>query len=96
MKLTTEEVRKLAHLVRLKLTPEEEERYAEQLTDILDQVDMLTELDTTGAAETTQVTGLKNVTREDTIDQSLCKPAELLDVSPLPKANNQIRVTRII
>ncbi|MBU0981087.1 Asp-tRNA(Asn)/Glu-tRNA(Gln) amidotransferase subunit GatC [Patescibacteria group bacterium] len=96
MKLTKEEVEKLAHLARMKLTPEEVSKYSEQLTDILDYVQMLSELDTKGVPETSQVTGLSNVTREDEIKMDLCKPEELLKCSPLPVANRQIRVKRII
>lgn len=96
MKLTKEEVEKLAHLARLQLTEEEKERYTDQLTSILSYVTMLGEVDTAGVEETSQVTGLSNVTREDEVDATLCSPDELLEASPLPKANHQIRVTRVI
>ena len=96
MKLTKEEVEKLAHLARLKLTDEEKELYSEQLTEILSYVEILGEAPTEGVEITSQVTGLSNVTREDEVDMTLCKPDELLETSPLPKANHQIRVNRII
>lgn len=96
MKLTKEEIEKLAHLARLKLTPEEVTRFSNELTGILDYVQILGEVDTTGVVETAQVTGLKNISREDEIDMTLCKPDELLEASQLPKANHQIRVKRVI
>ena len=55
MPLTTKEVIHIARLARLNLTPEEIERYREQLSAILDHVAQLAELDTTGVAPTTSV-----------------------------------------
>ena len=96
MKLTKEQVQHIARLARLKLTPEEEERYAEQLTEILNYVEVLKELDTKGVPETSQVTGLSNVTREDEARGVLATADELLGCSGLPKVNHQIRIKRIL
>jgi aspartyl-tRNA(Asn)/glutamyl-tRNA(Gln) amidotransferase subunit C len=96
MKLTKEQVQKIAQLARLKLTPEEEERLTTQLTDILNYVDILKELDTKGVPETSQVTGLTNVTRPDEARGTLATPDELLDCSSLPKVDHQIRIKRIM
>lgn len=96
MKLTKEQVEKIARLARLKLSEEEMERYAGQLTDILNYVDVLKELDTTGVPETSQVTGLTNVTRKDEARGVLATSDELLDCSPLEKTDHQIRIKRIM
>lgn len=103
MKLTKEELEKIARLARLKLSEEEMERYAGQLTDILNYVDVLKELDTTGVPETSQVTGLTNVTRKDEAREQGnlgsaqgATPDELLDCSPLEKTDHQIRIKRIM
>ncbi len=96
MKLSKEQIEKLAQLARLTLTEEEKARYSTQLTSILDYVEILKELDTKGVAETSQVTGLVNVTRPDEIGKTLATPDELLDCSPLPKTEHQIRVKRIL
>lgn len=96
MKLTKEQVEKIAHLARLKLTEEEMERYTNQLTTILDYVDILKELDTTGIPETSQVTGLTNVTRKDEVRGTLATPDELLKCSPLPEVDHQLRIKRIM
>lgn len=96
MKLSKEQIEKLAQLARLTLTEEEKERYSTQLTSILDYVEILKELDTTGVAETSQVTGLVNVTRPDEVGKTLATPDELLEASPLPKMEHQIRVKRIL
>lgn len=41
MALTTEDVRKIATLARLRLTPDEEARFAGQLAKIVDYIDQL-------------------------------------------------------
>lgn len=96
MKLTKEQVEKIAQLARLQLTEEEMERYAGQLTEILNYVEVLKELDTTGVPETSQVTGLTNVTRKDEARGVLATPDALLDCSPLEKTDHQIRIKRIM
>ena len=96
MKLTKDDVRKLAHLARLNLTDEELSSLANELTDILDYVDVLKEVNTEGVEETAQVTGLANVLREDEVKIELATPDELLECSPLPKAEHQIRIKRMM
>ncbi len=96
MQLTHDDVRRLAQLARLKLTDSEVDRLSKQLTDILSYVDMLREVDTSGIPETSQVTGLVTVTRPDVVDANLATPDELLECSPLPKQDHQIRIKRIM
>lgn len=96
MKLTLEQVRRIAHLARLELTEEEEARYASELTAILSYVEMLKELDTAGIPETSQVTGLTNVTRTDEARELLAEPDALLNCSALPQVNHQLRIKRIL
>jgi aspartyl-tRNA(Asn)/glutamyl-tRNA(Gln) amidotransferase subunit C len=95
MKLTEEEIQKLAHLSRLHLSPEEAARYATDLTEILSYVGLLSELNTEGVAETAQVTGLANVSMPDKIEP-LTPPEELLKLSPLPLKKGQIRINRMM
>ncbi|MEI6249185.1 MAG: Asp-tRNA(Asn)/Glu-tRNA(Gln) amidotransferase subunit GatC [bacterium] len=66
-KLSTEDVSKLAKLARLKLTDQEKEKYANELSGILDYVELLSKVDVGDLKPTHQVTGLKNVMREDEI-----------------------------
>jgi|SRR3989344_5956705 len=70
MALTIEEVKKLAVLSRLNLTPEEEKRHAETISVVLEYMKVLNEVDTEGVELTAQVTGLKNVVREDQVVKS--------------------------
>jgi aspartyl-tRNA(Asn)/glutamyl-tRNA(Gln) amidotransferase subunit C len=67
MKLDKEAIEGVARLARLDLSEDEKTIYAEQLSVVLDYVEMLEEVDTEGVPETTQVTGLEDVVREDTV-----------------------------
>ncbi|WP_353932119.1 Asp-tRNA(Asn)/Glu-tRNA(Gln) amidotransferase subunit GatC [Okeanomitos corallinicola TIOX110] len=62
-----EQVHKVANLARLELTPEEEEKFSNQLSDILDYIEQLSELDVTDVAPTTRAIDVSNVTREDNL-----------------------------
>ena len=55
MKITPEEVLRIARLANLRLTDEETERFASDLEEILAYVDQLSELDTTGVEPMAQV-----------------------------------------
>ncbi|WKZ31559.1 MAG: Asp-tRNA(Asn)/Glu-tRNA(Gln) amidotransferase subunit GatC [Candidatus Dojkabacteria bacterium] len=63
--LTKEEVLHLAHLVRLELTDEEVEKLQVQLSETIDFIDNLNELDTSNVKETSHAVSVQNVTFED-------------------------------
>ncbi|MCX6782062.1 MAG: Asp-tRNA(Asn)/Glu-tRNA(Gln) amidotransferase subunit GatC [Candidatus Magasanikbacteria bacterium] len=65
MAISLKEVRKIASLARLELTPEEEQRHAETISAVLDYMKVLNEVDTSRVEATEQVTGLTNIFRED-------------------------------
>lgn len=65
MKLSREEVKHLALLVRLGLSDEEVERLREQLSHILESFEMLQQVDTTDVLPTAHSIALENVLRED-------------------------------
>jgi aspartyl-tRNA(Asn)/glutamyl-tRNA(Gln) amidotransferase subunit C len=65
MALTIDEVRHIAHLARLHLSPEEEARFAEQLSAILDYADRLQRVDTSTIPPTASVLPLTAPLRED-------------------------------
>jgi len=67
MKLSREEVQAIARLARLDLNDQDITMYAEQLSVVLEYVEMLAELNTDEVPETTQVTGLTDVFREDLV-----------------------------
>ncbi|PPS45988.1 Asp-tRNA(Asn)/Glu-tRNA(Gln) amidotransferase subunit GatC [Chroococcidiopsis sp. TS-821] len=60
-----EQVRKVALLARLELTPEEEEQFTKQLSSILDYFEQLSELDVTDVPPTARAIEVTNVTRPD-------------------------------
>ena len=60
-----EQVRKVANLARLELTPEEEEQFTSQLGNIIDYFQQLNELDVSDVAPTTRAIDVSNVTRKD-------------------------------
>ncbi|MFH1565279.1 MAG: Asp-tRNA(Asn)/Glu-tRNA(Gln) amidotransferase subunit GatC [bacterium] len=68
-KLTTTQVQNIAKLARLELNEQEIEKFSVQLSSILDYFDQLKEVDTDNIEPTSQVMGLKNMTRDDLVDQ---------------------------
>ncbi|MFE1746096.1 Asp-tRNA(Asn)/Glu-tRNA(Gln) amidotransferase subunit GatC [Coleofasciculus sp. H7-2] len=60
-----EQVRKVAHLARLELTPEEEAQFTTQLGSILEYFEQLSELDVSDVQPTTRAIDVSNVTRPD-------------------------------
>ncbi len=94
-KLTKDQVLKLAQLSRLKLTDDEIEKFQVQLSEILDYVEILDKVDTTGLEPTYQVNGLTNVMRTDEIKPYRAKPADLMAGAPKVK-DNQFQVKRVL
>jgi aspartyl-tRNA(Asn)/glutamyl-tRNA(Gln) amidotransferase subunit C len=65
MALTLAETEHVARLARLRLAPEELEKMREQLSNILDYIEMLQELDVRDVPLTAQVTDVVNMLRPD-------------------------------
>jgi len=80
--LTREDVLKLARLSRLRLSDEEIEKYQAELSDLIEYVEQLKNVDTDDVEPTNQVTGLKNVWREDEIIDYGFTPDDLLKNAP--------------
>ena len=93
--LTRDDVLKLARLARLELTEEEIEKYSHELTEILQYVEQLQQVDVTGLEPTSQVTGLTNVTRKDEVVDYGYVPKELLKNVPHVQ-DDHIKVRRMI
>jgi len=70
-KISNVEVRHVALLARLRLNEEEEEMYAEQLNSILDYMQTLNEIETSGVEPKAHVVDLINVWREDKTKKGL-------------------------
>ncbi len=71
MKLTDEEVLRIARLARLGLAEAEVTRLGEQLSNILESFEVLQQVDTTGVLPTAQSVALTNVLRSDRVKPSL-------------------------
>lgn len=65
MRLSTEEVKHIALLARLGLSDEEIEKFRHQLSDILENFEVLKQIDTTNLPPTTQSVVLQNIYRAD-------------------------------
>lgn len=75
------DVKKVAKLANLTITPEEEVKFEKQLTDILQYVEKLNEVDVKDVIPTSQVTGLENVTRNDNFTDDMLTQEEALSGS---------------
>ena len=71
MSAGTVDVKYVAHLARLALTPEEEKKFGDQLGHILEHIEKLKELDVTNVEPTAHAMPMVNVTRADEIRPSL-------------------------
>jgi aspartyl-tRNA(Asn)/glutamyl-tRNA(Gln) amidotransferase subunit C len=81
MKLSREEVQHIALLARLGTTETELERFREQLSNILENFEILQQVDTTDVPPTTQSVALQNVVRDDEVAPSL-PPDDVLANAP--------------
>ncbi|MGD0097216.1 MAG: Asp-tRNA(Asn)/Glu-tRNA(Gln) amidotransferase subunit GatC [Terracidiphilus sp.] len=70
-KVTVEEVKRVAELAHLELTPEETPGMLNDLNAMLDYVAELNELDTSGVAPLAQVSELKNAAGESVLRHDL-------------------------
>ncbi|KKP38676.1 MAG: aspartyl/glutamyl-tRNA(Asn/Gln) amidotransferase subunit C, aspartyl-tRNA(Asn)/glutamyl-tRNA (Gln) amidotransferase subunit C [Candidatus Peregrinibacteria bacterium GW2011_GWF2_33_10] len=92
--LTKEEVKHIANLARLQLTEIEIEKFTTQLQGFLKYIDILNEIKTDNVKETSQVTGLINVTREDNVTSKEYSDEvpSFLKSSPFPIERRQVKV----
>ena len=86
------DVKYVAHLARIALTPDEEKKIGSQLGHILGYIEKLRELDVTNVEPTAHAVPLVNVTRADEIrpslphDDALCNaPARANGLFIVPK-----------
>ncbi len=94
MKLTSDEVKHIAKLARLKLTDEEVDKFGTQLSDILTNAKMLDEVDTSNVEPVSQTTGLQNVTFSD-VEEPCDLADKILEQSPMPIQDHMIKVKNV-
>jgi len=86
MKLSYEQVRHIARLARLGLSEADTEKFSVQLSNILENFEILKEVNTANVPPATQTVPIKNVFREDRISKSYPQ-AEILANAPEEEAN---------
>lgn len=93
--ISIDDVKKLARLASLSVDEQEAKKLQSQLDSIIGFFDVLDAVDTSQLEPTAQVTGLVNVTREDTIVDYGVSKADLLDCAPATE-NGYIKVKRVL
>lgn len=94
MPLSREDVEHIALLARLHLTAEEKERYREQLSNILDHISKLQELDTSTVQPMSSVVVEQSRLREDVAGPAM--PREDLLRNAPDAADDQFRVPPVL
>jgi aspartyl-tRNA(Asn)/glutamyl-tRNA(Gln) amidotransferase subunit C len=87
-------VKHIARLARLSLSEAEEERFSQQLGSILQYMEKLNELDTSGIEPTSHVIEMNNVMREDMLWS--CLPRDSALANAPERFGNFYRVPKII
>lgn len=93
VKLTPAEVQKIATLARLTLTDKEVVLYQQQLGEVLNYIETLSEVDVTDVPITSQVTGLTTVLADDAVVPSL--PVETLLANVPARLDSSIKVRAV-
>ena len=88
------DVKYVAHLARLALTPDEEQKMAAQLGEVLGYIEKLKEVDVTGVEPTAHAFPLSNVTRPDEIRPSMSHEVALRNAPA--QANGLFIVPKIV
>ncbi len=94
MILSREEVQHIALLARLSLMEEEIEQFRLQLSNILENFEVLKQVDTTDVPPTTQAVPLQNVFRADRAEPSL--PADDVLANAPQKEENCFKVRAVL
>lgn len=93
--LSKDEVAHIAKLAKLKLSEDELDKFTPQLGTILDFFGTLQKANTDNVEETSQVTGLENVTRPDQIDVQGTEDA-LLNCTPNKVEAHSVKIPKIM
>jgi aspartyl-tRNA(Asn)/glutamyl-tRNA(Gln) amidotransferase subunit C len=93
--LSREEVQRIAALARLELTSDETELFTRQLAHILDYVEQIRDLDTTGVPATAHVLN-QPLERDDTPRESLDREAALANAPDAAVHSGLFKVPRVL
>ena len=95
MKLDPTDILHVAKLARLELTEAEVTQYTEELSVVFEYFDMLDEVDVDSVEETTQVTGLMNVVRED-VPVEISKETRKDLIQAFPQKNGELLAVKAV
>ncbi len=93
--ISIKELEHIARLARLNFTEKELEKFSRDLNEILSFVQKLEKVDTRNVAETSQVTGLENISRPDEVVIFGNEDA-LLQCAPHKIENHSIKIPKIM
>ena len=101
-RINSEQVQHIAKLARIELTDQEKRKFQKELSSILDYVEKLNKIGTSKIERIAQITGLKDVMREDTrmkmrIKSELDTNVQKKILKQVPdKKDNYIKVPKIL
>lgn len=79
MKITDEIINHLAHLARLEFSDDEKIELKQDLEKMIEFVEKLKEVDTTGVEPLMHITDAVNILREDEVEKNIAKKEALLN-----------------
>lgn len=91
--ITNEEIEYVSQLARVEISDDEKEKFAQNLSEIIDYVAELESAPTKNIEITNQISGLENITREDELKSSL--PIAKVLMNAPQKEGNFIKVKKI-
>jgi aspartyl-tRNA(Asn)/glutamyl-tRNA(Gln) amidotransferase subunit C len=94
MSISKEEIEHVAKLARLNLSEHEVEKYTKEMSNLIDFVNKLNELDTNGVESTANAIKMQNVFREDKVEKSFERDS-ILKNAPLKEAGC-FRVPKVV
>jgi len=94
MKIDSQTLRKIAHLARLDFEEKAEKEMISSMSEILDWVEKLNELDTEGVEPLTNMTQELNMLREDKVRPSLSHERGMRNAPK--KDSNYFRVPKVL
>ncbi len=94
--VSIEEIEKMAKLSRIGLTKSEAESATKDMSNILEHFSSIQSIDTKDTKTADDMSGLKNVAREDAPDaECLCSHSDLISNAPNTQ-NEQVKVHRTL
>lgn len=91
--ISRDEIAHIARLASLKLTEEEKDKFSEQLSDVLDYINQICEVDTSGVEPTYYPLPSSNILREDEVTNQ-DRRQDMLEQAP-DKEDDQFKVPGI-